>query len=89
MLEARSWATPTAQCVIDHEIGGTGYDPTARGQQGERGPAQLHPHGLLPHYLRWSEGADPENPYLSITYLDLMIEQGMGHHWSPIRLGLC
>ena len=49
----------------------------------------LHPRGLLPLYLRWSEGAVPEDPYRAIPFLDWGLRNGYAAHWSPVRLGRC
>lgn len=89
VLAARSTASPRARCVIDSEVGGVGYSPWAVGRAGERGPVQLHPRGLLPDYLVWSGGAAPENPAISIAYLDHMLAIGQGRHWTAVRLGRC
>jgi hypothetical protein len=82
-------ATARARCIVRAEVGGRGYDPYAVGSQGERGPAQLHPRGLLSLYLRWSGGAEPENPYVAIPFLDWALTQGYARHWSPVVLQLC
>lgn len=89
VLYMRDRATPRARCIIDREVGGFGYDPWRRGSQGERGPVQLHPRGLLPEYLTWSGGQAPENPYWAVPYLEYKLRQGQGGQWSPVRLGLC
>ncbi len=89
VLYMRDRATPRARCIIDREVGGFGYDPWRRGAQGERGPVQLHPHGLLPEYLTWSGGQAPENPYWAVPFLEYKLRQGQGGNWSPVRLGLC
>ena len=89
VIYMRDHASPRARCIIDREVGGFGYDPWRRGAQGERGPVQLHPRGLLPDYLAWSGGQAPENPYYAVPYLEYKLRQGQGRHWSPVRLGLC
>lgn len=89
VLAALSQATPRARCVVRSEVGGYGYSPWVIGAQGERGPVQLHPRGLLADYLRWSGGEAPENPYVSIPYLDWMLARGQGRHWSAILRGTC
>jgi hypothetical protein len=89
VLYMRDRASSRARCVVDREIGGFGYDPWRRGAQGERGPVQLHPRGLLPEYLAWSGGQAPENPYYAIPFLEYKLRQGQGRHWSPVRLGMC
>jgi hypothetical protein len=89
VIYMRDHASPRARCIIDREVGGFDYDPWRRGSQGERGPVQLHPRGLLPDYLLWSGGQAPENPYYAVPYLEYKLRQGQGRHWSPVRLGLC
>ena len=89
VLFMRDRASSRARCIVDREVGGFGYDPWRRGTQGERGPVQLHPRGLLPEYLVWSGGQAPENPYYAIPFLEYKLRQGQGRHWSPVRLGLC
>lgn len=82
-------ASPRARCIVTHEVGGRDFDPYAIGSQGERGPVQLHPRGLLPLFTQWSSGAPPENPYAAIPFLEWALGQGYATHWSPARLGRC
>jgi len=89
VLYMRDRASARARCIIDREIGGFGYDPWRRGAEGERGPVQLHPRGLLPEYLVWSGGQAPENPYYAVPFLEYKLGQGQARQWSPVRLGLC
>jgi hypothetical protein len=92
VLYARSQASPRAQCIVDREIGGVGYDPYRRGDRGERGPVQITPGGYIDGIYRdWTDGAPPEDPYAAIPFLDWAIapEQGLARHWSPVVLGLC
>jgi hypothetical protein len=89
VLAARATASPRARCIVDREVGGFGYSPWVVGRAGERGPVQLHPNGLLRDYLVWSAGQAPENPYFAVPYLEHMLAQGQGGHWSPVRLGMC
>jgi hypothetical protein len=84
-LAAMEMHSPLAACVVRLEVGGVGFDPYAVGAQGELGPVQLHPRGLLPLYIRWSGGASPYDPYTSIAFLDWAIERGYGPQWSAWR----
>lgn len=82
-------ASARARCIVRYEVGGLGYNPYAVGSQGERGPAQLHPRGLLPRYLQWSGGDAPENPYKAVPFVDWGLANGYARHWSPVIRGLC
>jgi hypothetical protein len=78
----RSWVYSTVRC----ETGGT-FNPYARGRAGERGAAQLHPAGLLPHF-RAVGYSDPDNPYMAVEYLwrafsGEWVRQGVNYrHWT-------
>jgi hypothetical protein len=89
VLAMRNQASPRARCVIDHEVGGFGYDPWRRGMAGERGPVQLHPRGLLGEFLAWSGGQAPENPYWAVPFLELKLRQGQGRAWTSVLRGVC
>ncbi len=75
-------------CIVRVETGGT-YSPYASGDRGASlGPAQLHERGLRP--LFYSIGyVDVFAPYEAIDFLAWALTQGMGDHWSPVRLGMC
>ena len=81
-------ASPRTACIVRHEVGGWGYDPYAVGSQGERGPAQLSPRGLLPDFYRRGY-TDPFNPYQAIAYLEWALAAGLARNWSPVLLGRC
>ena len=81
-------ASERARCVVAAETGRT-YNPNLVGAQGEQGPVQLHPRGLLPSFRQWSNGADPRDPDAAISYLEMMIASGKGSNWTPILYGYC
>lgn len=61
--------------IYEREVGGGSpgherYDPYQVGGMGELGPAQLKPNGgLLVDFERWSDGGDPNDPYLVAEYV--------------------
>ena len=82
--EAMRTASPRAQCVVTQEIGGRGFDPYAVGAQGELGPVQLHPQGLLNDFYR-KGGTDPFSPYQAILYFEAMDQAGVAsQHWPTL-----
>jgi len=86
-LAALEQASPQAECIVYYETGGT-YDPTLTGQQGELGPVQLHPYGLLPVFYQQGY-TNPFNPYEAIPFLEQQIQAGNAWNWSPVLLGWC
>lgn len=71
-----------------YEVGGVGYNPYARGSQGEQGAAQLHPQGKLSEFYGLGY-TDPDNPYQAVAYLEDALRRGQANHWSPVVKGLC
>lgn len=66
--------------IVSCETGGT-FDPYSRGAQGELGPVQLHPYGMLRTY--YAEGfTDPFNPYHSMYFLAEHLLAGESYKWS-------
>jgi len=88
VIEALRGTSQTVQCVIQHEVIGTGYSPYSVGQQGELGIAQLHPKGELIRFYAMGY-TDPFSPYQSIDFLEVAIAEGRGQAWAPIYWGLC
>ncbi len=92
-LKALDNASPLIQCVVAVEIGHPlpGYepfDPNMVGEEGELGPAQLHPKGKLPRF--YQEGnTNPKDPYQAIPFIEKQIALGDGNHWAGIRDGIC
>jgi hypothetical protein len=74
-----------AACVVRYEIGGTGFDPYARGSAGELGPAQLLPGGQLDVFMARGY-SDPFSPWQSLDFLDDAIARGEGRYWSTFHL---
>lgn len=69
--------------VVRCETGGT-FNPYAVGKQGELGPVQLHPRGLLP--LFYAVGYDdPFNPSESVRFLAQATMWGYASAWSCAR----
>lgn len=82
VLASMDTHSSTAACMVRMEVGGVGYDPYAVGAEGELGPVQLHPRGLLSLYEEWSGGASPYDPYTSMDFLDWAIANGYGPQWT-------
>lgn len=79
-------ASPLARCIVLHED--PTLDPYAVGAQGELGPVQLHPRGLLPLFYA-SGRSDPYSPTEAIGFLEWALANGYARHWTPVRWGLC
>jgi hypothetical protein len=75
------------RCTVSYETGHT-FKPYIRGRQGELGPAQLHPRGLLPAFYRMGY-TNPYSPWQSMDFMARMWRAGYARHWSPVLLGLC
>lgn len=70
--------------MVRHEIGGVGFDPYTRGAQGELGPLQLHPQGLLQDFYAQG-GRDVFSPYEAIAYFERMDSRGLAAlHWPTL-----
>ena len=74
-------ASAQVRCIVTAEIGGHGLDPMVRGSAGERGPAQLHPRGLLADFYRQGF-RHPEDPAEAVAYLEGALARGLGPHWT-------
>lgn len=81
------------QCIVQKEVGrsitrnGTyyaAYDPYMPGLQGERGPVQLHPAGLLNDFYKQGH-TNPYNPQEAHDYLERARERGLLSHWPTSR----
>lgn len=81
-------ASARTRCIVRVEIAGVGWNPYAIGSQGELGPGQLHPRGLLPQFLA-ETGGDPFNPYTVLPWIDRMLQRGYAPHWAGVRRGVC
>ena len=57
------------------------FDPYVVGRQGELGPAQLHPRGLLPKFYALGY-LDPYSPWQSVRFLAQEIRFGRASAWS-------
>lgn len=73
---SRAWLTRVVSC----ETGGT-FNPYSVGRQGELGPTQLHPRGLLPKFFSWGY-TDPFSPYQSVRFLAQEFSYGRAGAWS-------
>lgn len=66
--------------VIACETGQT-YNPYVVGKQGELGPAQLHPRGLLPEFYK-AGYTDPVDPYQALTFTAQRFLRGDAYKWT-------
>jgi hypothetical protein len=57
------------------------FDPYAVGRQGELGPAQLHPRGLLPKFYALGY-LDPHSPYQALRFMAQEFSYGRSYAWS-------
>jgi hypothetical protein len=57
------------------------FDPYAVGRQGELGPAQLHPRGLLPKFYALGYD-DPFSPYQALRFMAQEFSYGRSYAWS-------
>ena len=89
---ALRYTSPTIRCVISYEISGAPYDPNRvyspykYGSEQERGPAQLHPQGLLNDFFRRGY-IDPFSPYSAVQYMEQREADGglNTNNWPPLR----
>lgn len=65
-------------CIVRRE---SGYNPYAVGLQREVGPVQLHPRGELNNFYRHGY-TNPNDPFQSIEFLAIRINQGAGNRWT-------
>lgn len=66
--------------VVRCETGGT-FSPYSVGRQGELGPVQLHPRGLLRTFFQWGY-LDPFSPYQAVRFLAQEVSYGRASAWS-------
>lgn len=93
VIDDLSSRKPIIQCIVHKEVGRSitrnnivypAYDPYMPGLQGEVGPVQLHPQGLLPDF--YNRGfTNPNNPQQAHDYLELAIAAGLASHWPTSR----
>lgn len=81
------------QCIVHKEIGRgitrngivyPPYDPYMPGLQGEQGPVQLHPSGLLIDFYA-SGFTNPYSPIQSMDYLELAASRNLLSHWPTSK----